>query len=870
MAEGRLVTGVLRVNKKNRSDAYVSTDGLLDAEIFICGSKDRNRALEGDLVAVELLDVDEVWNAKKEKEEKKKRKDAMSSVDDPRNEGSGSGLRRRGSLKQRPTQKKNDDIEVEGQSLLLVEEEALTDEIKPLYAGHVMAIIDRIPGQMFSGTLGLLRPSSQATKDKQDAERKEKGEAHATNTRQERPKIVWFKPIDKRVPLIAIPTEQTPHDFVENHENYTDQVFVASIKRWPITSLHPFGTLVELLGPGTDLNIEIDAILRDNNFGADVFSKPLLSLLQQTDYKTFPEEVLEGRRNFENEFVTVIPSKAGLAEEAFHVKTLDKNLIELGVHVVDINYHVKKNSPLDREANKRGTSVFLMEREYNMFPKEFNEDVSFKAGAQGLAVSVLFQIDVTTFEVTNTWIGESVITPKAVLSHNDVLQTLSSETSGTGSEEAHLVKTLKSVSDAFFVKRLSLPKTSDELPILGLLDFIDDEPVNVSSNIFEGSVVQRMISEINIQVNLTIAKELHENLQDLAFLRRHSDPARLKLESFIESAKNLNINIDTTSSATIQKSILETKDEYLRKGLEALLYKCMNRARYFVAGKVDPELQSHYFLNLPVYTHFTSPLRRYADIAVHRQLHSILSKEEYFEDFESLVNLADILNFKKDNGKNAQEQSMHLKVCQDINKRTVATGQLVIDSIVIQVYESAFDVLVPEYGIEKRVHGDQLPLRKAEYDKRTRLLEFFWEDGTDSATFVPADEKNPKIITRADSLRKNRSRASSAATAYAQGQNLEQFAKLRLNTDTPSLDDVTPASSSPVNRVARTRLTRSDSQKLLAPYLENVITRVDQKTGERVQEIRVLQHVPVLLSAELGSSLNIPCLTVRALNPFTK
>ena len=72
--DGQLVAGILRVNKKNRSDAYVTTSDL-DADIFICGSKDRNRALEGDLVAIELLDVDEVWGQKREKEEKKKRKD---------------------------------------------------------------------------------------------------------------------------------------------------------------------------------------------------------------------------------------------------------------------------------------------------------------------------------------------------------------------------------------------------------------------------------------------------------------------------------------------------------------------------------------------------------------------------------------------------------------------------------------------------------------------------------------------------------------------------------------------------------------------------------------------------------------------------
>ena len=219
LGDGQLVSGILRVNKKNRSDAYVSTqDGLLDADIFICGSKDRNRALEGDLVAVELLDVDEVWGQKREKEEKKKRKDITdtrtsgsnngnnershrdnsTNGDDQPSTGEG-GIRRRGSLRQRPTQKKNDDVEVEGQSLLLVEEEEVNDEQKPLYAGHIVAVIERVAGQMFSGTLGLLRPSSQATKEKQEAERQARDGGngrHQESRQQDKPKIVWFKPTE--------------------------------------------------------------------------------------------------------------------------------------------------------------------------------------------------------------------------------------------------------------------------------------------------------------------------------------------------------------------------------------------------------------------------------------------------------------------------------------------------------------------------------------------------------------------------------------------------------------------------------------------------------------------------------------------------
>tara|TARA_R110002060_G_scaffold36320_1_gene47278 strand:+ start:402 stop:2249 length:1848 start_codon:yes stop_codon:yes gene_type:complete len=219
LGDGQLVSGILRVNKKNRSDAYVTTqDGLLDADIFICGSKDRNRALEGDLVAVELLDVDEVWGQKREKEEKKKRKDITdtrgggsngnadrshrdnsTNGDEQPSTSEGGGIRRRGSLRQRPTQKKNDDVEVEGQSLLLVEEEEVNDEQKPLYAGHIVAVVERVAGQMFSGTLGLLRPSSQATKEKQEAERQARDGGsgrHQEQRQQDKPKIVWFKPTE--------------------------------------------------------------------------------------------------------------------------------------------------------------------------------------------------------------------------------------------------------------------------------------------------------------------------------------------------------------------------------------------------------------------------------------------------------------------------------------------------------------------------------------------------------------------------------------------------------------------------------------------------------------------------------------------------
>lgn len=440
LSNGQLVSGVLRVNKKNRSDAYVTTPDL-DADIFICGSKDRNRALEGDFVAVELLDVDEVWSQKKEKEEKKKRKDITDarsasnagtdkmsrsdSTGDRQEVGPDGSIRRRGSLRQRPTQKKNDDVEVEGQSLLLVEEDEISDEQKPLYAGHVVAVIERIAGQMFSGTLGLLRPSSQATKEKQEAERLARDGAHGRHQdrQQDKPKIVWFKPTDKRVPLIAIPTEQAPRDFVEKHQDYANRIFVACIKRWPITSLHPFGTLVEQLGEMGDLKVETEALLRDNNFGSDEFTDAVLKSIGWENWSISSEGDLSARRDFRQETTfTIEPTGTSELDNAYHFKALPDGKAEIGIHVTDIAHFVKPNSLVDREAKKRGTAVYLVDRLVKMLPPRIATELcALLPGEQRLTVSVVFKANPETGAIDDDiWIGKSIIKSSGKLGFDEV------------------------------------------------------------------------------------------------------------------------------------------------------------------------------------------------------------------------------------------------------------------------------------------------------------------------------------------------------------------------------------------------------------------------------------------------------------------
>jgi protein SSD1 len=810
--DGQLVAGILRVNKKNRSDAYVTTSDL-DADIFICGSKDRNRALEGDLVAIELLDVDEVWGQKREKEEKKKRKDitdtrASGNSDKPTRSDSQNGenvtiapdgsIKRRGSLRQRPTQKKNDDVEVEGQSLLLMEEEEISDEQKPLYAGHVVAVVERVAGQMFSGTLGLLRPSSQATKEKQEAERQARdgGQGrHHQERQQDKPKIVWFKPTDKRVPLIAIPTEQAPRDFVEKHQDYANRIFVACIKRWPITSLHPFGTLVEQLGEMGDLRVETDALLRDNNFASDEFSEAVLKNVGYEEWSvaTESEELLADRRDFRNERTfTIDPNGSKELDDAIHIKHLDNGKMELGIHVADIAHFVKANSLVDREAKKRGTGVYLMNRAVNMLPPRLAADLcSLVPGEARLTVSVVFEVDAQTGEVNDEpWIGKGVIQSAGKLTYEEVDAIISGSNDvklhGATAED---IKALHTIANKFREGRYG--SRSANLAPLRLLYQLDDENVPVEHNIFDSSASHEIIEELSHKANAVVAQKIFSAFPETAFLRRHGPPNARRLQTFADRMSKAGYKMDLSSSGALQNSLFKVQDAGLRKGMETLLIKTMQRAKYYVPKFVTEQQHQHYALNLPLYAHFTNPTRRYADVIVHRQLTAALSNctINFTEDAESLSKTAEQCNTKKDSAQSAQEQSVHIESCRMMDKkRQELGGDLISEGIVICVYESAFDVLIPEYGFEKRVHCDQLPLKKAEYRKSERVLELYWEKGVPSSAYIPEDER-PK---EKSSFRSNNTTAGSrhAETTKHNAKERMEVQRRQTETGTMSPNDV--------------------------------------------------------------------------------
>lgn len=422
---------------------------------------------------------------------------------------------------------------------------------------------------------------------------------------------------------------------------------------------------------------------------------------------------------------------------------------------------------------------------------------------------------------------------------------------------------------------------------------LDDENVPVEHNIFDSTPSHELIEELMHKANAFVAQKIATGLPEKALLRRHSAPNPRRFQLFVDRMTRLGYDIDTSSSGTLQNSLFKVDDTGIRKGMETLLVKAMHRAKYCVAGKTPPHLLPHYALNLPLYTHFTNPSRRYADIIVHRQLESVLSegKIEYTEDVESLVKTADQCNTKKDSAQNAQEQSVHIESCRIMDKKREDLGEdLISEGIVVCVYESAFDVLIPEYGFEKRVHCDQLPLKKAEFRKEKRVLELYWEKGVPSSAFVPEDER-PKAGA-SQRINNAASAAKAAAAADRARKEHEEAQRKQMETGTISTDDVdalfdddddnasdvadsmagvslgerptqsvppspTKGSLGPGSDLHRTH---SDSR---VPTIESKLTNKDkylkfftlrEEGGDYIQDVTEMTRVPVILKTDLSKS----------------
>ncbi|KAG2220974.1 hypothetical protein INT45_006507 [Circinella minor] len=711
--QGKLIQGNLRINKRNRSDAYVTSDHL-DHDIFIFGQRDRNRGLEGDSVAVRLLDVEKIWQLKKEKMRKR---DAEKATTANEEENETQGIE----TKEEP-----------------VEDEDM-DKSKPKYCGEIVGILDRPKDQKFAGILYVERPHHTNNKDQPQ---------NNDNEKSKQPHFVWFKPTDKRTPLIAIPVERAPLDVFEKANDYENTLLTATITKWSIFGQHPIGQIIGYLGPVGTVVSETQAILADNQVKDESFSNHALGGLPKTPWN-IPQIEYKIRRDLtDTRIFTIDPATA---KEEGH--------FEVGVHIADVSYFLRKYSPLDTEARERGTSTYLVNRVIPMLPNLLCEELcSLNPGVERLAFSVIWKMD-STGNIIDTWFGRTIIKSCAKLAYDDAQSVID----GHGLPKTSIIMGYSRSSveqDITYLYQLSkhMRKRRFENGALSINSIRLCFKLNEAGEpedvwIYELKEANRLIEEFMLCANMSVAQKICSRFPEEALLRRHEPPIERRLTEFLKLSEELGYELDGSSAGNLQASFNAIQDDHVRSVLTVMAIKPMQRAKYFCTGTLDVSKYTHYALNVPLYTHFTSPIRRYADVIVHRQLEAALREAgSCGYNKKEAQEIAVQCNRCRDGAKNAQDQNIELYLAHYLNNLTRSQGSIIRPAIVVQVLSDAFDIIVPEYGIEKRIHTDKLPLHRHVFHASDLSMDVYWKKGEMVTTFGGEEEEEGEESIPHDSV----------------------------------------------------------------------------------------------------------------------
>lgn len=402
------------------------------------------------------------------------------------------------------------------------------------------------------------------------------------------------------------------------------QLVKGSIKK--ITSKSTTIKINQVLGNKNDIGLDVSRIILTNNAPL-YFPDEVLSEVERIP-SIVEEKDKIGREDFtDNLIVTIDGESAKDFDDAVEVTKID-DIYYVGVHIADVSYYVKKGSAIDLEALNRATSLYVQDRVVPMLPFELSNGIcSLNPNVERLVTSCLFSID-QNGKILTSQICKSVIKSKHRLTYTYVNDFLNNQrqlkNKFTPLEE--MLINLKEVSDIIRKKRQkkgSLELTSTELEFT-----LDEKGVPLVVNKRTQDVGERLIEDLMIKANEIVASTIEKMKLPMVY-RIHEHPKAKKLESFqrisLSKGYPLNVDILNCSSEDIS-SFLESVEEKDKKVLSSLLLRCLAKAKYSIQNK------KHFGLASDSYTHFTSPIRRYPDLIVHRLIDQYIIKNKLPEE----------------------------------------------------------------------------------------------------------------------------------------------------------------------------------------------------------------------------------------------
>lgn len=394
------------------------------------------------------------------------------------------------------------------------------------------------------------------------------------------------------------------------------------------------GEIVKVLGKPGDNNAEMDAILVEYGFPLS-FPPEVEKEAEEIPYR-IPRKEISKRRDFRNvPTFTIDPVDAKDFDDALSVQTLPSGNLEVGIHIADVSYYVERGSALDDEAFDRATSVYLVDRVIPMLPEKLSNMVcSLRPGEDKLCFSAVFELDEQA-NVLNEWFGRTIIHSKRRFTYEEAQEVIET---GEG-DLKELILPLQRLAQLMRKRRFANGAiTFDRVEVKFRLDE-NAHPVDVFLK--ENKDSNKLIEEFMLLANRRVAEFVGRKLQqetgkEHPFVYRiHDSPRPEKLEGFAMFAGRFGYKINTRSekeiASSINKLMKEIKGKREENVLEQLAIRSMSKAIYTVDNI------GHYGLAFDYYTHFTSPIRRYPDVMVHRLLDHYLSggRPENAEEIES-------------------------------------------------------------------------------------------------------------------------------------------------------------------------------------------------------------------------------------------
>uniref|UniRef100_A0A7E4VF69 S1 motif domain-containing protein n=1 Tax=Panagrellus redivivus TaxID=6233 RepID=A0A7E4VF69_PANRE len=647
LAAGKYQKGAFRVSPENYLEATVSFGVDYAESWFIQGRVSMNRACQGDIVVVELLPKDQ-WTLP----EKVLR---MREADEEMEEES-AYMAETAAETAEPASKKAK------KTPKAAAKPAADDEFQPLPTARVVAVLKR----NWRDYCGLMLPSFQA--DGTDG---------------------LFSAFDKSIPRIRV---EDPL-----YQEIVGKIVVVAIDDWPVDSHYPRGHLIQIIGNNGDQAAEEKMVLMEHDIRYEPFNANVLACLPKMPWVPNPESFRKDLTHLD--ICSVDPEGCTDIDDALHcVKNAD-GTYEVGVHIADVTHFLRPGTAMDNEASLRSTSVYLCGRRIDMLPDLLSSNLcSLRGGEVRYAFSVVWQLNEDS-DVIKAEFHKSVIKSRAALTYQKAQEMIDDKKAKDSISESlrgllHLSKKLK--AKRFRDGALSLASSEIRFDI----DPDTGTPLAVQEK--KHLPTMSMVEEFMLLANVSVAKRIYEEYPDFAVLRRHPIPPKEQYEPLVRAADALGFKIDPSTGKTLADSLdkaVDPSNPVVNRMLRMLATRCMTQAVYFISSTMTPDKFLHFGLAAPLYTHFTSPIRRYADVMVHRLLASAIGADELHKEMLNkiwLIKQSDIMNYRHKKAQYASRASILLHTYLMIK----GLENEVLEAFIVNIRKNGIQVQIPKYGLE--------------------------------------------------------------------------------------------------------------------------------------------------------------------------